>query len=135
MAQTGVDGAWFLAQYLATGDVGWLVPVQSLTRKDSSFNAVAFQKLGATFPDQELIAAVAKGCLDPKDSRPKESDLFFGANHTSGLEAWRFVTKANNVEKKAEHLFGFPISVSPPVFPAMYAPTGAVHKKTRSGEI
>ena len=77
MAQTGVDGAWFLAQYFATGDVGWLVPVQSLTRKDSSFNAVAFQKLGATFPDQELIAAVAKGCLDPKDSRPKESDLFF----------------------------------------------------------
>jgi hypothetical protein len=75
--------------------------------------------------------------VDPKDSaRHKEGrKVLFSAAHGSGLDAWRFVTKANDEEKQKQHLFGFPISVSPPVFPAMYSPTGAVFKKNRAGEI
>ena len=43
--------------------------------------------------------------------------------------------KANNTEKKKGSLFGFPISVSPPIYPGVYSPTGAVHKKLRDGTI
>ena len=132
--QTGIEGSWFTAQYFATGDPGWLVPVQSLRRKRSSFSADAFLNLSVGFPDKELISAIVGGNIDPKDTLPK-GDVFFGSNHSSGVNAWRFVTKANNVEKEAGHMFGFPVSVSPPIFPGMYAPTGAVHKTTRQGLI
>ena len=134
MPQTGVSGSWFLAQYFATGDPGWIVPVQSMARVESTFNKEAFASLGRCYPDQELISAVVGGCVDPKDSLP-EGDVFVGSNHKYSMAGWRFVTKANNVEKEKAHMFGYPISVSPPVFPAMFAPTGAVHKKTRQGLI
>jgi hypothetical protein len=132
--RTGIEGSWFLAQSFATGDPNWIVPVQSLKEEKTSFVASAFKALGAGYPDQELIAAIVGGRIDPRDSLP-DGDVFFGSNHKSGLEAWRFVTKANEVEKEKRHLFGFPTGASPPIFPAMYAPTGAVHKKTRQGDI
>ena len=65
--QTGVSGSWFLAQYFATGDPGWIVPVQSMARVESTFNKEAFASLGRCYPDQELISAVVGGCVDPKD--------------------------------------------------------------------
>ena len=68
MPQTGVTGSWFLAQYFATGDPGWIVPVQSMARVESTFNKEAFASLGRCYPDQELISAVVGGCVDPKDS-------------------------------------------------------------------
>lgn len=104
-------------------------------RREDFIRGVGFQGARAAgYPDQELIAAIVGGRIDPKDSLP-DGDVFFGSNHKSGLEAWRFVTKANEVEKEKRHLFGFPTGASPPIFPAMYAPTGAVHKKTRQGGI
>ena len=34
---TGVAGHWFLPQFFATGDPGWIVPIQSLKRGPASF--------------------------------------------------------------------------------------------------
>ena len=134
---TAAPGSWLMAQYFATGDPGWIVPIQSLERGPPSFNLQAFKRFGVGYPDQELVSAIVGRCVDPKDSaRHKEGrKVLFSAAHGSGLDAWRFVTKANDEEKQKQHLFGFPISVSPPVFPAMYSPTGAVFKKNRAGEI
>ena len=89
MPQTGVSGSWFLAQYFATGDPGWIVPVQSMARVESTFNKEAFASLGRCYPDQELISAVVGGCVDPKDSLP-EGDVFVGSNHKSSMAGWRF---------------------------------------------
>ena len=134
---TGIEGHWFVAQYFATGDPGWIVPIQSLKRKDASFNTEAFRDFGQGYPDQELITAVAGRCIDPKDKSRFDSNrkVLFSAAHGSGMEAWRFVEKANAEEKEKGHLFGYPITVSPPVFPATYSPTGAVFKKNRMGEL
>lgn len=134
---TGVGGHWFMAQCFATGDPGWIVPVQSLRREPPSFNVQAFRDFGVGYPDQELISAVAGGCIDPKDTSRMDPGrpVLFQAAHGSGMEAWRFVEKANREEKDKGHLFGYPISVSPPIYPAAYSPTGAVFKKNRMGEI
>lgn len=80
---------------------------------------------------------MAGRCVDPKDKSRFDPDrpVLFSAAHGSGMEAWRFVEKANGEEKAKGHLFGFPITVSPPVYPATYSPTGAVFKKNRLGEI
>ena len=110
------------------------MPVQSMARAAPSFIPEAFARLGVNYPDQAIISVVVHGTIDPKDSLA-DGDLFFGSNHLSGLSSWRFVTKANDAEKEKGHLFGFPITVSPPIYPAMYSPTGAVHKKTRAGLI
>ena len=83
------------------------------------------------------MTAIAGRCIDPKDRSRLDAErpVLFSAAHGSGMEAWRFVAKANNEEKAKNHLFGYPISVSPPVFPATYSPTGAVFKKNRLGEL
>lgn len=134
---TGVEGQWFLAQCFATGDPGWIVPVQSVRRQPPSFNTAAFREFGVGYPDQELVTAVAGGCVDPKDKSRHDPHrpVLFSAAHGSGMEAWRFVAKANDEEKEKGHLFGFPLTVSPPIYPATYSPTGAVFKKNRLGEL
>ena len=83
------------------------------------------------------MTAVAAGCIDPKDKSRFDPlrPVLFSAAHGSGLEARRFVAKANDEEKAKGHLFGCPITVSPPVYPASYSPTGAVFKKNRMGEL
>jgi hypothetical protein len=135
---TGVQGSWFLAQYFATGDPGWIVPVQSMTQGQPSLKAHAFATFGKGYPDQELIGAVVGRSIDPKDGNPSrhlDKAVLLGANHGSSVPAWRFITKANNEEKRKQHLYGFPVQLSPPIYPATYSPTGAVHKKNRLGEI
>ena len=130
---TGIPGHWFTAQYFATGDAGWLVPVQSMRQAPPSFHLAQVKAMGVGYPDQELIAAMVGRSVDPKDHSRHEPDrpVLFSAAHGSGIEAWRFVTKANDDEKGKGHLHGFPISVSPPIYPATYSPTGAVFKKKR----
>jgi len=86
------------------------------------------------YPDQEVIAAVAYRGVDPKDTRPIYQAVI-GTNHASGLKAHKFVTKANNTEKELGHLHGHSPLVSPPIYPAVYSPCGAVHKKLRDGSI
>ena len=134
---TDIKGSWFLAPYFDTKDPDWIVPIQSLKRGPPSFNTDAFRRFGGGFPDQELISAIAGRCVDPKDWGRHEVDkqVLFSAAHGSGMDAWRFVTEANKVEKDKQHLFGFHISVCPQVYPAMFSPTGAVFKKNRLGEI
>ena len=110
------------------------MPVQSIQRPAPSFNLINFRRLGVGFPDQELVNAVATRSIETKDKTPVELTLY-GTNHKSGLDSWRFVTKANEVEKEKKHLFGFPTAVSPPIYPAMYSPTGAVLKKDRLGQV
>ena len=118
---TDIKGSWFLAPYFDSEDPDWIVPIQSLKRGPPSFNTDAFRRFGGGFPDQELITAIAGRCVDPKDWGRHEVDkqVLFSAAHGSGMDAWRFVTEANKVEKDKQHLFGFHISVCPPVYPAM----------------
>ena len=126
--------SWYMAEALLHGDPGKIVPVESLERVPPTLKAVAWKALGEFYPDQEIIWAVANRGVNPGSwSVPKQTVL--GTNHASGLKAHQFVHKANNTEKNKGHLFGFPISVSPPIYPAVYSPTGAVHKKLRDGSI
>ena len=108
---TDIKGSWFLAPYFDTKDPDWIVPIQSLKRGPPSFNTDAFRRFGGGFPDQELITAIAGRCVDPKDWGRHEVDkqVLFSAAHGSGMDAWRFVTEANKVEKDKQHLFGFHI--------------------------
>ena len=115
-------------------DVGMAVPVQSMARPPPSFNVHNFKLFGQGCPDQEMVHAIATRSIETKDTASLAKTMF-ATNHQSSQNAWRFITKANNTEKGAQHLFGYPISVSPPIFPAMYSPTGAVHKKDRLGNI
>ena len=130
---TGIPGHWFTAQFFATGDPGWIVPVQSMARPPPTFDLQAFERMGIGYADQELIAAVVGRRIDPKDHSRHDArrPVLFSAAHGSGMQAWRFVQKANREEKAKGHLFGFPITVSPPIYPATYSPTGAVFKKKR----
>ena len=43
---TGIRGHWFTAQYFATGDPGWLVPVQSMARVAPAFDLQAMKQMG-----------------------------------------------------------------------------------------
>ena len=71
---TEIEGSWFLAPYFDSGDPDWIVPIQSLKRGPPSFNTDAFKRFGGSFPDQELISAVAGRCIDPKDWGRHEVD-------------------------------------------------------------
>jgi hypothetical protein len=86
--------------------------------------------LGEQYPDKEALAAMYGQSIPAKNLWPADSVLF-GTNHKSGLRSWRFVNKANEGYKQRGEIYGFPITVSPPIFPAMYSPTGAVAKKLR----
>ena len=100
---TAAPGSWLMAQYFATGDPGWIVPIQSLERGPPSFNLQAFKRFGVGYPDQELVSAIVGRCVDPKDSaRHKEGrKVLFSAAHGSGLDAWRFVSKANMKRRRS----------------------------------
>ena len=125
---------WYLAEALFYGDASKIVPVESMRRGPPTLRAEAFEALGRCYPDQEIVWAVVDRGINPKDEQPPAQTVL-GTNHMSGLRAHHFVSKANNTEKEKGHLFGFPISMSPPIHPAVYSPTGAVHKKLRDGSI
>jgi hypothetical protein len=122
--------SFFLAGAFDSGDVGRAVPVASMVRSDRTFNIDMVHALGGPYPDKEVLAAICSRSVPAKDLRPAESAMF-GTNHKSGLRSWRFVDKANSEYKRQGHLYGFEISVSPPIFPATYSPAGAVVKKLR----
>ena len=64
-----VPGSWLMAQYFATGDPGWIVPIQSLERGPSSFNLQAFKRFGVGYPDQELVSAIVGDVWTPRIAR------------------------------------------------------------------
>ena len=130
--QTGTS--WFLANAFDYGDVGRAVPLASVARPEPAFDVKMVAALGATYPDHEVIGAMCGRKVDAKD-RWDRTKVMFATNHISGQRAWRLVDKANTQYKRKGHMFGFPISVSPPIHPAIYSPTGAVPKKTRLGVI
>lgn len=132
--QNPLECSWFLANAFDYDCVGKAVPLASLVRPEPAFNIGMVKKLGAVFPDQEVIGAMCGRKVAAKASWPRDK-VMYATNHASGLRAWRLVTKATKQYKAAGHLFGFPLSVSPPVHPAVYSPTGAVPKKTRMGVI
>jgi hypothetical protein len=122
--------SFYMADAFDTGDVGRAVPVASMTRADPTFDLDMMRALGDPYPDKEALAAICGRSVPAKNLWPVDS-VMFGTNHKSGLRSWRFVTKANEEYKAQGQLFGHPISVSPPIFPAIYSPTGAVMKKLR----
>lgn len=115
-------------------DVGLAVPLHSVTRPPPTFDLEMVGKLGAFYPDQEVVSAICSRSVRSKNKWPCDQTLF-GTNHGSGLASWFFVNKATEGYKKGGEIFGFPISVSPPIYPASYNPTGAVHKTDRLGVI
>ena len=104
-----------------------------MARSPPTFALDAVREMGVGYPDQELIAAIVGRRIDPKDlsRHDRERPVLFSAAHGSEIRAWRFVSEANQAEKDKGHLYGFPISVSPPIYPGAYSPTGAVFKKKR----
>jgi hypothetical protein len=130
-----LEHSWFLAKaFDHGGDVGYAVPLHSLARPPPSFDLKALRALGSAYPDQEVVGAMAGRRVTAKNAFPR-GEVLFGTNHQSGLRSWFFVNKANQEFKKQGQLLGFPISVCPPVYPAFYSPTGAVHKKDRLGNV
>ena len=132
--QDPLECSWFLANAFDFDSVGKAVPLASLVRPKPAFNIEMVRQLGTVFPDQEVIGAMCGRKVAAKASWARDK-VMYGTNHASGLRSWRLVNKATTQYKAAGHLFGFPISVSPPVHPAIYSPTGAVPKKTRMGVI
>lgn len=125
---------WFLANAFDFDSVDKAVPLASITKPVPSFNLTNVALLGATYPDQELVGAMAGRRVSSKE-RSKPANVMFGTNHQSSAASWRLVNKANSEYKAQGQIFGFPISVSPPITPAVYSPTGATSKKTRLGVI
>jgi hypothetical protein len=130
--QTGTS--WFLANAFDADDVNLAVPLHSMTRPEPAFDLEMVGQLGAYYPDQEVVSAICGRSIRSKNSWPSPSTLF-GTNHGSGIASWFFVNKANEGYKKGGQMFGFEISVCPPIYPAFYSPTGAVHKTDRLGNI
>ena len=126
--------SWFLANAFDHKDVGRAVPLASLRRPEPAFDVAMVRQLGSAFADQEVIGAMCGRRVAAKN-RWKREKVMFATNHGSSQRAWRLVNKANEQYKTQGHMFGFPISVSPPIHPGIYSPTGAVPKKTRLGEI
>jgi len=129
-----VGGAWFLANALATGDVGLAVPVQSLIRKPTGFNTPVVRALGVACRDQAVVQAMAEGGVSAKHGWQRKHTML-GTNHSSSLRAWCFVDKATRGYLQEGQMLAFPEDASPPIFPAIYSPTGAVPKKLRDGTI
>ena len=127
-------GVWFLANALDAGDVGLAVPINSLARSGTKFNADMVRALGEACNDQEVVQAMAEGVVSAKHEWPKEQ-VMFGTNHQSSIKAWCFVNKATQSFVDSGQMVAFPKEASPPVFPAMYSPTGAVPKKLRDGTV
>ena len=130
----GLQCAWFLANAFDTGEVGDTVPLASLQRPSPSFGVEAFAGLGEACRDRELVAAVHGRCVSAKNTWPAAHALF-ATNHQSSARAWQFVEKANMQYRKAGQMHAFPPEASPPVFPAIYSPTGAVPKTLRDGTV
>ena len=131
---SGLDCAWFLANAFETGDVGQAVPLACLDRPPASFDAKAVAALGGACGDQELVGALVGRRVTAKSSWARKH-VMLGANHQSGLKAWSFVDKAIRGYRKEGHVLTFPAEASPPVYPVLFSPTGAVPKKLRDGSI
>ena len=91
--QNPLECSWFLANAFDYDSVGKAVPLASLVRPEPAFNVEMVKKLGAVFPDQEVIGAMCGWKVAAKACWPRDK-VMYATNHASGLRAWRLVTKA-----------------------------------------
>jgi hypothetical protein len=124
----------YLAEFWQTGNIGDIVPLSYVHNPLSVIRREAWKILAQWYPDQEVVQALATDGVPSKD-RWQQGVAVLGTNHKAALEHYPFVDKMYKGEVEAGRMAVYGILQSPPVWPMLASPTGAVFKKLRDGTI
>ena len=124
----------FLGTFWRTKDTDDIVPMAYVRHEGAVVRKEAFRALTQWYPDQEVIAALG-GAGVPSKNFVKPGVAVLGTNHKASVEHFKFVDKMYQSEVAAGRMAMFGVTQSPPIWPLIVSPTGAVVKKLRDGSI
>jgi hypothetical protein len=122
---------WFVADAVATNNPALIVPVQEWRKVSSHINREAVRRMAIGFPDKEIVDFIMFGTNAKNNPFTNQSALL--PNAKSGEEGWFYVNKAFMEDLDQGVAVKFDVAHSPPFWPIVTHPTGAVEKTDAQG--
>jgi hypothetical protein len=122
---------WFVADAVATGDPSLIVPIQEWRQVKSHLNTDMIKNLAIAFPDKEVVDYLLKGTSAKNDTFTNQAALL--PNAKSAEVGWYYVDKAFTEDLDQGLAIKFDTRHSPPFWPVLTHPTGAVEKMDAEG--
>jgi hypothetical protein len=122
---------WFVADAIAAGDPSLIVPIQQWRAVSSHINIDMVRKLAIGFADLEVVDFLLKGTNQKNNAFTNQSALL--PNAKTAEVGWYYVNKAFQEDLEQGLAIKFDVRHSPPFWPILTHPTGAVEKTDAEG--
>jgi hypothetical protein len=122
---------WYVADAVAAGDAKLIVPVQQWRAVSSHINADLIRQMARGFADKEIVDMLVLGTNPKNDPFTNQAALL--PNAKSAEIGWYYVNKAFAEDLKLGLAVKFDTKHSPPFWPLLTHPSGAVEKTDAQG--
>jgi hypothetical protein len=122
---------WYVADAVATGDPSLIVPIQQWRQVSTHINVDMVKRLAIGFPDREVVDFILKGTNAKNNPFTNQAALL--PNAKTAEVGWWYVQKAFQEDIDQGLAIKFDVRHSPPFWPILTHPTGAVDKTDAEG--